>query len=248
MSNIPPQSPAERLRDEIKRSGQPAKVILVRAPDPQPDATPPVQPTPDLATQFPALNRALLALAAGTLEAPAPHDSEPRSVWRRSRRGKFKSRRAKERQLSLERHQRKCVICHHPDRDEIEELFLNWHQPHATASLFEVSSRSLYRHAHATGLYAARQGNLRSVLDRILEDAERAKITGDCIIRAVRAYTCLTDNNKWVEPPTRVIVSSQHRRIAANASSSTKPVTKRKPHRGGVRGKRATVSNRHSGD
>ncbi|HXQ24811.1 MAG TPA: hypothetical protein VN822_00245 [Candidatus Acidoferrales bacterium] len=111
---------------------------------------------------------------------------------------------------SLERHERKCVVCHHPDREEIEELFLHWHEPHSTAYHYKVPVRSLYRHAHATGLYAARQGNLRSVLDRILEDAERAKVTGDCIVRAVRAYTCLTTDNKWVEPPTRVLFSSRH--------------------------------------
>jgi hypothetical protein len=109
----------------------------------------------------------------------------------------------------LERHQRKCAICHHPEREEIEELFLHWHNPWNIAAGYKVSARSLYRHAHATGLYAARQDSLRPVLDRLLERVEDAKISGDCIIRAVRAYSCLGGDNKWTEPPARVIFSSQ---------------------------------------
>jgi hypothetical protein len=112
----------------------------------------------------------------------------------------------------LERHQRKCAICHHPDREEIEELFLHWHQPYSTAHHYKVPPRSLYRHAHATGLYLIRQQNLRSVLDRFLERVHDATVSGDSIIRAIRAYSCLTPNNKWVEPPTRVIYSTEPRR------------------------------------
>ncbi|MGA3294899.1 MAG: hypothetical protein ABSE45_13060 [Candidatus Acidiferrales bacterium] len=96
--------------------------------------------------------------------------------------------------------------------------------------------RSLYRHAHATGLYAARQKNLRSVLDRILENAGTIKVTSDSIIRAVRAYTCLTDDNQWIEPPTQVVFSSQLLAPAVSAPSFA------------VREPGVTASNRHSGD
>jgi hypothetical protein len=119
----------------------------------------------------------------------------------------------------LERHQRKCAICHHPEREEIEELFLHWHNPCNIAAGYKVPARSLYRHAHATGLYSARQDSLRPVLDRLLERVEDAKISGDCIIRAVRAYSCLGADNKWTEPPARVIFSSQP--ILASAGATT---------------------------
>ncbi len=56
----------------------------------------------------------------------------------------------------LERHQRKCVVCAHPDREIIEELFLHWHSPDDTAFHYRVPVRSLFRHAHATGLYTQR--------------------------------------------------------------------------------------------
>ena len=109
---------------------------------------------------------------------------------------------------SLERHARKCAICSHPERETIEELFLHWHSPDYISDQYSFRTRSLLRHAHATGIYKARQGNLRSVLDRILERAEESKVSADAVIRAVRAYSCLDDSNQWVDPPSRVIFSS----------------------------------------
>jgi hypothetical protein len=142
--------------------------------------------------------------------APAPdlsraaRTSKPRPVRKRRR----AAARVQRSESPLERHARKCAVCQHSDRDEIEELFLHWHAPGEIAYDFKLPLRSLYRHAHTTGLYEARQGELRSVLDRILEKASHVAPTGDAIIRAVRAYTCLSDNNKWVEPASRVIFSS----------------------------------------
>lgn len=129
---------------------------------------------------------------------------------------------------SPERHERKCVICRHPDREEIEELFLHWHNPWNIAASYKVSARSLYRHAHATGLYAARQDSLRPVLDRLLERVEDAKISGDCIIRAVRAYSCLGGDNKWTEPPARVIFSSQPILASAGAAAPIEVTPKKR--------------------
>jgi hypothetical protein len=121
---------------------------------------------------------------------------------------------------TCDRHGRKCGICAHPLRDELEQLFLDWHRPSDIAHGFDVSIRTLYRHAHATGLNSKRQGMLRSVLDRILEGADQAKVTGDCIIRAVRAYSCLGPDNKWTEPPAHVIVSSASVLKSANGTHS----------------------------
>ena len=107
----------------------------------------------------------------------------------------------------LPRHERKCVVCHHPERETIEEFFVRWRQPHRMAQEYDLPVGSLYRHARATGLFAARRRNLRSVLEYILEDASVTQVTGDCMVRGVRAYTCLTDDNKWVEPASLVFVS-----------------------------------------
>jgi hypothetical protein len=176
-----------------------------------------LRPSPELAAEFPALNRALVFLGEEALEAPAPAQPARRTPRRRRRKPRPPARvtrkskrfiaRPAEPETPLERHERKCRVCHHPDREAIEEKFVHWHQPTRIAYEHSIPADSLYRHAHATGLFKARRRNLRSVLEHIMEDVTRIQVTGDCIVRAVRAYTCLTDDNKWVEPATHVIVS-----------------------------------------
>ena len=54
---------------------------------------------------------------------------------------------------STERHSRKCAICTHPDRQAIEEAFLQQSPNHNIVKDYNLPSlSSLYRHAHATGL------------------------------------------------------------------------------------------------
>jgi hypothetical protein len=174
--------------------------------------------------------------AARTAPQPAP---------RRRFTRKRKPRPPSEPDPTCDRHGRKCAICAHACRDEIEELFLDWREPSYIASEMGVPLRSLYRHAHATGLYAKRQGKVRRVLDRILEGVESAQINGDCVIRAVRAYCCLGRNNKWTEPAANVAFSSQKLLGSANATSSigAKPKTKLLPRAAQRRGK---IRNRKS--
>ena len=146
---------------------------------------------------------------------PAQATIEPsRPRIRRARRTPSRTR---EPQPTCDRHGRKCAICADPYRDEIEELFLDWRSPSEIAEELGIHLRTLYRHAHATGLYAKRQGRLRTVLDRILESVDDANISGDCIIRAVRAYSCLGRDNRWTEPPTRLIHSYEPHLVSANA-------------------------------
>ncbi|MFZ0638358.1 MAG: hypothetical protein WAN10_10990 [Candidatus Acidiferrales bacterium] len=108
----------------------------------------------------------------------------------------------------FERHCRKCKICNHPDRETIEELFINWHTPQSIRSEFAIYHPfdwcAVYRHARAVGLYAKRSNNLRAVLDLLLEGVTNVSPTAHGIIAAVRAYSCLTEANQWVEPEKRV--------------------------------------------
>jgi hypothetical protein len=178
-----------------------------------------LRPSLELAVEFPALNQALVFLGEEPLEVSAPAPAMPAKRAPRRRRRKaprpVRASRASKRIIArppepetpLERHERKCLVCHHPERETIEDMFVHWHQPFRMAHDYDLPLRSLYRHAHATGLLAARRRNLRCVLDHILERATSIHITSDSIVRAVRAYTCLTDDNKWVEPATHVIVS-----------------------------------------
>lgn len=122
----------------------------------------------------------------------------------------------------LERHRRKCQICDHPLREEIEEEFVNWHPVYRLAKSYDLADyRSIYRHATATGLINARRDNMRWALDSILEQAP-GHVNADSVIRAIRAYSCLDEHNKWSEPPTQVIFSVADRQIPASGRSRIK--------------------------
>jgi len=108
----------------------------------------------------------------------------------------------------FDHHRRLCTICKHPMRNAIEEEFLHWASPDAIAHHYSVGWRAVYRHAHATGLFEKRGRNLRSALGHIIEHANHVTPSADAIIRAVRAYSCVTRDGKWIEPATHVIVSS----------------------------------------
>lgn len=109
---------------------------------------------------------------------------------------------------SLERHRRKCTVCKHADRDAIEEAFLHWLSPIFITEEFELPDWStLYRHAHATGLFAQRRRNVRFALENIIERSDEVEVTAVDVVRAVRAYASLTDSGEWVEPASRIIVS-----------------------------------------
>ena len=105
------------------------------------------------------------------------------------------------------RHARKCSICHHKDRSAIDADFLDWRSAHQIVRHYALPHRVyLYRHAHATGLTRLRKASLCRVLDSIIEQVETVPITGSTILRAMRAYSCLTKHGDWVEPARRVIV------------------------------------------
>jgi len=75
-------------------------------------------------------------------------------------------------------HSRKCAICRHPDRLLIELEFLEWGHPALIAYEYNLSDRNtVYRHAHAAGLFVRRCRNLLCICEGILEKAGRKQIT-----------------------------------------------------------------------
>lgn len=121
---------------------------------------------------------------------------------------------------SLERHQRCCRVCRHPDRELIEREFLHWRSPTEISNDYGINDHaSITRHANATGLYERRIRSVRCALERVIEQAEEATVTGHSIVRAVRAYLCITDDNKWVQPPTVVHI------VHSSAGSNSQPET-----------------------
>ena len=117
------------------------------------------------------------------------------------------------------RHTRKCTICRHPEREAIEQAFLQWDRPETIVHYFHIEDeRYLRRHAQATGLCARRRQNVCVTLENILERGDEFEITASAYIRAVRSYVCLTDSTQWVEPATRVIISSGDSSIGSQAA------------------------------
>lgn len=113
------------------------------------------------------------------------------------------------------RHDRKCSVCRHPERDEIEKEFLRWRSPERIAKDFGIANHcSIYRHAHATGLFAQRATHLKLSLSPLIERAVTVPVTADSIVRAIIACAHIDDEGKWVSPPKHVIHESR-----GNASS-----------------------------
>jgi hypothetical protein len=109
-----------------------------------------------------------------------------------------------------ERHTRKCQICHHPERDAIEDEYIRWVRPHSIVCKYDLNDRtSLYRHCRALGLDILRRRNLRVALEPILEAAECVRITADSVISAARIYSHINDDGQWEDPPRESIITKR---------------------------------------
>jgi hypothetical protein len=146
---------------------------------------------------------------AGAVE-PAPSPQNPRRrVIKRSSRRRIGSSVLPRAVTSLERHQRKCVICKHRERIEIEEDFVNWCHPDEIVENYHLDSyQGLYRHAHALGLMQKRSMNLRFAAESFVEHSGRTVPFADSILLAIKMCTRINNRGEWHNPPSHVIVSS----------------------------------------
>jgi hypothetical protein len=107
---------------------------------------------------------------------------------------------------ALERHARKCKICRHKDREDIETDFLHWHDVHNIVTAFDLGTRrALYRHARATGLYEIRMSNIRDAAALIAARAENCAATASAVLKAIQACSQIDSLGRWIAPPTRTI-------------------------------------------
>jgi len=99
-------------------------------------------------------------------------------------------------------HRRRCSVCCHPEREAIEEAFLDWGNVSRLTEEYQLPGRTaIYRHARALGLDARRKGNFRRVLDRIIEKSSSVRPSADAIVRAVELYARRYAIPGWIEPP-----------------------------------------------
>lgn len=102
--------------------------------------------------------------------------------------------------VNLGRHQRNCTVCQHEQREEIETAFVAWRSPASLAEEFGLADRtSVYRHAHALGLFVKRQRNVRAALERIIEKAGEVDVTASAVVSAIQAYTKINAAGQWID-------------------------------------------------
>lgn len=117
-----------------------------------------------------------------------------------------------------DRHRRKCKICNHPHRDEIERDYLQWRTSRDIAHLFSITDHTaIFRHAWATGLYDRRQRIIAYALHPLLEQSEDIfiKATPNSIISAVQTYSQINNEGRRIrhKPITHVFVDSPNPNI-----------------------------------
>ena len=98
------------------------------------------------------------------------------------------------------RHQVEWQICRHEERVEIEVAFVNWTSAASIAQTYGFKDRStVYRHAHAFGLFEKRKANVRVALEAIIERAGDVEVTASAVVQAIQAYAKINDAGKWIE-------------------------------------------------
>jgi len=134
-----------------------------------------------------------------------------------------------EKPVSRGRHEHGCKICAHRDREEIEHDFISWKSPALIAKEHGLRDRaSVYRHAHALGLFPKRQRNVRAALERIIESAGEVEVNAAAVVSAVRAYASINAVGQWVERSEQVSLNELFERMSreeleAYASDGTLP-------------------------
>jgi len=115
---------------------------------------------------------------------------------------------------SLTRHERDCRVCNHPKREEIEQDFVAWKSPINLAALYKIPTRSIYRHAHALGLFSKRNRNVRAALGQIIEHAGRVHVNAQAVVSAVAVLAKLNAAGQWVDRSEMVSLNSLFERMS----------------------------------
>jgi hypothetical protein len=118
--------------------------------------------------------------------------------------------------VNLGRHAAECKICAHGQRDEIEQDFIAWRSPASITKQYGLRNRStVYRHAHAVGLFPKRQRNVRAALEKIIERAGEVDVTAPAVVAAVQAYAKINAAGQWVDRSEHVDLNALFEKMTA---------------------------------
>lgn len=117
--------------------------------------------------------------------------------------------------VSFGRHKRTCSVCGHEQREEIESAFIGWRSPATIAEEYGLADRaSVYRHAHALGLFEKRRRNIRAALERIIEKAGEVDVTASAVVSAVQAYAKINAAGEWIDRSETVSLNQLFERMS----------------------------------
>jgi hypothetical protein len=112
-------------------------------------------------------------------------------------------------------------VCHHEQREEIEGAFVGWRSPAAIAEEYALADRaSVYRHAHALGLFDKRRRNIRAALERIIEKAGEVDVTASAVVAAVQAYAKINAAGEWIDRTETVSMNDLFERMSTEELES----------------------------
>jgi hypothetical protein len=117
--------------------------------------------------------------------------------------------------VNLARHKAQCTICAHAKSVEIETGFVNWESPAKLAEEYGLADRTtVYRHAHALGLFEKRKRNVRAALERIIEKSGEVEVTASAVVAAIQAYAKINAQGQWVERSEHVNLNELFERMS----------------------------------
>jgi len=92
---------------------------------------------------------------------------------------------------------------------------VGWRSPAAMAAEYGLADRSsVYRHAHAFGLFTKRKGNVRAALERIIERADDVEVTASAVVAAVQAYSKINSAGQWIDRSEQVSLNDLFDRMS----------------------------------
>jgi hypothetical protein len=113
------------------------------------------------------------------------------------------------------RHKAQCTICAHEKCAEMETAFVNWESPASITKQYGLADRTtVYRHAHALGLFEKRKRNVRAALERIIEKSGEVEVTASAVVSAIQAYAKINAQGQWVERSEHVNLNELFERMS----------------------------------
>ena len=116
---------------------------------------------------------------------------------------------------SLGRHETHCTLCQHLERQAIEQEWVDWGNTSRIGKEYKLSRDTIYRHAHALGLFEKRQKNVRKALERMIEKAGEVEVTASAVVQAVQVYAKINSEGKLVERQEMVSLNELFDRMSA---------------------------------